>query len=160
MYEIIVRKGIIALGKATRFLGILLALAILAGALAVPGYAASDCCEHELCDDEWCEYFCDGECDEYCIGCEEDGEDEDKDEGEDEGGYEYKENVSPKSFLQRVWDFIQFFLDGLSFSYEVNRKMDWEFLDVFSAWFDNSRGFEFSGSGLIDFLLRFRALFG
>jgi len=167
MYEIILRKGIIALSKATRFLGILLALAIMAGALAVPAAAVYLSCEE--CE-EYCMYYCSyycyceeddyicEECEEYCLYyCSYDCDCDWESEGAHEGG---EENEAPKTFWQRVWAFIQFFLDGISLSYEVNRKMDWEFLDVFSSWFDNSHGFEFSGSGLIDFLLRFRELFG
>jgi len=135
------------LGKATRFLGILLVLAIMAGALAVPAAAVAKdyCCEY--CEDEeFCEYYCDAYCEDYC--------------GDDCECLREDEDEAPKTFRERVRAFIEYLLDGISFSYEVNRKMDGSFLDIFSIWFDNSRGFEFNGGALVDLVARFRAIFG
>ncbi|MDR2687275.1 MAG: hypothetical protein LBB75_05940 [Oscillospiraceae bacterium] len=134
------------MGKAIRFLGILLALAVMAGALAVPAAAVEYyCCEY--CEDEaFCEDYCEEYCEDYC--------------GDDCECRQKDEDEASKTFRERVRAFIEYLLDGISFSYEVNRKMDGNFLDVFSIWFDNSRGFDFSGGALVDLFARFRAIFG
>ena len=133
------------MNKGIRLLGILLALAVMIGALAVPAAAAESCCE--FCEDvAFCEYYCEDDCEYYCEdGCECWLEDE----GE-----------APETFRERVRAFVAYLLEGISFSYEVNRKADGSFLDIFSVWFDNSRGFDFDGGALVDLAARFRAIFG
>jgi len=124
-----------------------LALAIMAGALAVPAAAAEGYCCVYCEDEDFCEYYCNEYCEDYCgDGCECWAEDED--EGE-----------APKTFRERVRVFIEYLLEGISFKYGVERSMSWDFLGIFSSWFTNGFGFEFSGGALVDLIARFRAIF-